>query len=283
VHKKDLIKGLRSKLLKIAGSVNGHNDHRWWKGQKAFATYLIEYLEVLVIPSDEKYDFFRIEEYLPKILADAFEHLRVGTDELATKHRALYEEETGHLVPNIIDLGMSHMLDQSGAVQTTLGFLMKDVIGESWIEAEIDAYCNAQSHVLQHTFDKFVRSVYRKGMYEAIDKCKSRGMAGKFGRTELRSYVMAGRVMFTFARKRKGKTVYYGPDNKPFHTLPYREDSVSFVAEDSDPLALGAGIQSVQANFKTSLAMIEDVVKYWPGNPRERKTAFKASESVSLG
>ena len=39
MHKKDLIAGLRSKLLKIAGSVNGHNEHQWWKGQKAFAKF----------------------------------------------------------------------------------------------------------------------------------------------------------------------------------------------------------------------------------------------------
>lgn len=286
MHKKDLIEGLRKFADTHEIAITNYGNHKYsvrWKGQKAFALYLIAYLEALVIPSDEKYDFWRIEQYLPQILTDAFEHLRTGTDELATKYRAMYEQEAEHSVPNILDLGTSNILEQASAVQTTLQFMMKDVIGEQWVEHEIDSYCNAQSHVLQHTFDKFVRSVYRNGMYETIDKCKSRGMAGKFGRTELRSYVMAGRIMLTFARKRKGKTVYYGPDNKPFHTLPYKEDSVSFVAEDGDPLALSAGIQSVQANFRTSLDMIEDVVRHWPGKPKEQKAVYKASKSVSLG
>lgn len=278
MHKKDLIERLRKYVASF-----GNTGNVTWKGQKAFALYLIDYLEALVIPSDEKYDFWHIEPYLPQILTDAFEHLRTGTDELATKYRAMYEKDAERPVPNILDLGVSNVLDRASTVQTTLQFMMKDVIGEEWVEHDIDSYCNAQSHVLQHTFDKFVRNVYRNGMYEAIDKCKERGMTGKFGRTELRTYVMAGRIMFTFARKRKGKTVYYGSDNKPFHTLPYREDSVSFVAEDGDPLALSAGIQSVEANFKTSLAMIEDVVRHWPSDKKAQESTYKASESVSIG
>lgn len=278
MHKRDLI----NRLHKYVADLEGGGKIKW-KGQKAFALYLVAYLEALVIPSDERYDWWRIEPYLPQILTDAFEHLRTGTDELATTHRAMYEQETGRPVPNILDLGASDTTDRAMAVQTTLQFMMKDVAGEDGVEYDIDLYCNAQLYVLLQTFDKFVRKVYRNGMYEAVSKCKSRGMAGKFGRTELRSYVMSGRVMFTFARRRRGKTVYYGPDDKPFLTLPYREDSVSFVAEDSDPLALRAGIRSVHANFRKSLDMIEDVVKYWPGDKRGRKAVFKASESVSLG
>ena len=156
MHKKDLIEKLRNYVAKF-----GNNGNVTWKGQKAFAIYLIEYLEALVIPSDEKYDFWRIEPYLPQVLTDAFEHLRTETDAVAIKHRALYEQDAERPVPNILDLGVSDGLDRAGTVQTTLQFLMKDVIGEPWIEAEINAYCNAQSHVLQHTFDKFVRDVYR--------------------------------------------------------------------------------------------------------------------------
>lgn len=282
MHKKDLIKGLKSKLLKIGGSINRHNDHRWWKGQKAFANFLIHYLENLKIPSDEKYDFWQIEPYLPELMVDAFEQLRTGTDEETVRFRQAYESETEHEVPNITDLGASRLLDQGSAVQTTLSFMLKEVTGQDWIEHKIDTYCNAQKYVLQQTFDKFLRLVYRRGLSEMADKCDKRGMSGKFGETELRTYIMAGRIMFTFARRKEGETgVYIG--GKLVQTLPYQEDSVSFVGEDGDPLCLSAGLQSVDTDLHTCLDMIEDVIKRWPSDSKEQKKIYRANTKVSIG
>lgn len=278
MHKKDLIKGLKSKLLKIGGSVNGHNDHQWWKGQRAFASFLIHYLENLKIPQDEKYYFWAIENYLPELMVDAFEQLRTGTDEVAARFRQAYEAETGHEVPNIIDLGASNVLDQGNAVQTTLGFMLREITGQDWVKHKIDTYCNAQQYVLQQTFDKFLRLVYRKGLSEMADKC---GMSGKFGGTELRTFVTGGRIMFTFARRKKGKTGIY-IDGKLFETLPYQEDSVSFVGEDGDPLCLSAGLQSIQTDFRTALDMIENVIKHWPQDQKIQKELYKANANVSI-
>lgn len=70
-------------------------------------------------------------------------------------------------------------------------------------------------------------------------------MSGKFGETELRTFITAGRIMFTFARRKKG-------------------ESVSFIGEEGDPLCLSAGLQSVQTDFRTALDIIEDVIKHWP-------------------
>ena len=210
MHKKELIKGLRSKLLKIQGQINGHNDHWWSLGQKAFAEFFRNYLEKLSIPHDEKYDSWMIEHYLPELAVAAFEKLRTGTDEETVRFREQYESETGHEIPNITDLGESSILHQGSAVQTTLGFMLKDITGCDWLESKIDAYCNAQKYVLQQTADKFLRRVYWNGTYEMVDKCKSRGMSGKFGETELRTYICGGRIMFTFARRKKGETIFRG-------------------------------------------------------------------------
>ena len=170
MHKKDLIKKLKSLILKIKGSIAGANDHQSWRGQLAFASFLVSYLENLTIPHDEKYDFWRIEPYLPKILVDAFEHLRTATDEQTARFRKDYEVETGHSVPNITDIGQSRELDRCSAVQTTLGFMFKELTGQDWVENKIDSYCNAQQLVLQQTFDKFLRLVFRCGLYNIVDK-----------------------------------------------------------------------------------------------------------------
>ncbi len=243
MRKKELISRLKQFVER-----DGEGRGASWKGQRAFASFLVYYLERLNIPSDEKYDFWRIEPFLPELMVDAFEQLRTGTSDEIVLFRHEYETEVGHEVPNITDLGASNILDQGSAVQTTLGFMLRETTGLDLVEQMIDAYCNAQKYVLQQTFDKFLRLVYRCGLGEMIDKCTKSGMSGKFGETELRTLITAGRIMFTFARRiDKDKGSYYKKDGE----LYCNEWSVSFVGEDGDPLCLGAGIQSVHADFGT--------------------------------
>lgn len=137
-------------------------------GQKAFATFLIHYLTNLHIPHDEKYDHWDIEHYLPELMVDAFEQLRTSTDEVIVPFRKAYEDEACQNVPNITDLGASNILEQSSAIQTTLGFLLREVTGQDLVATQIDTYCKAQMYVLQQTFDKFLRRVYRQGLYGVL-------------------------------------------------------------------------------------------------------------------
>jgi hypothetical protein len=165
-------------------------------------------------------------------------------------------------------------------VQTTLGFMLREITGQDWVEHQIDTYCNAQKYVLQQTFDKFLRQVYRQGLGEMIDKCNKARMSGKFGETELRTFITAGRIMFTFARRiDKNKDSYYKKEGE----LYCNEWSVSFVGEDGDPLCLSTGIQSVYANFRTAFDMIEDAIKHWSSDPKEQKKLYKADTKVSIG
>ncbi|MBI4992300.1 MAG: hypothetical protein HZB99_03710 [Candidatus Harrisonbacteria bacterium] len=267
MHKKELVVGLKRFTAQ-------------WKGQRAFANFLVHYLENLNIPNDEKYDFWSIESYLPELMVDAFEQLRTGTDDRAVYFRQAYELETGHEVPNITDLGASNLLDQGSAVQTTLGFMLKEITGQDWVEHQLNTYCNAQKYVLQQTFDKFLRLVYRRGLGEMADKCDKRGMSGKFGETQLRTFIMAGRIMFTFARCiDKSKDSYYKKDGEVY----CNESTVSFVGEDGDPLCLNAGIQSIYGDFRTALDMIEDVIRCWPKDLKEQKKLYKADAKVAIG
>ena len=274
MHKADLIQ-----KLQLFAAAAEHAPNRGWKGQETFAEYFAHYLEGLSIPSDEKYDFFHIEQHLPELLVAAFENLRTGTDEETIYHRKMYEKETGHEVPHITDLGVTHPSERGSAVQTTLGFLMKDVTGLDWIEQKIDAYCNAQSYVLQQMFDRFLREVYWRGMYDLIDQSSSAGVGGKFGTVELRTFVTAGRIMITFARKLDPtKPSLYEKEGTTYSN----EHSVSFVAEDGDPLALGAGMQSIHTDFRTALDLIEEVIKHWPEDQAERAQVFGADEKISI-
>jgi hypothetical protein len=230
------------------------------KGQKSFGKFFIEYLRRLDIAAY----YEDIMPYLPELIVDAFEQLRVKTDDNTTRFRKAYENETGWSVPNITDLGESNSMDQSSAVQTT-GFLFKEITNWDWLENKIDTYCNAQRYVLQQTFDKFLRQVYRNGLFEIISQCQKRGMSGEFGNTVLRTHVSAARIMFTFARKQEEGEV-----------------SVSFLAAENDNLALGAGIQSIYADFFTSINMIEDVINYWPTTEKEKNDIYKENEKVSV-
>ena len=275
MHKRDLISGLKAFLLGSAGRGDGPS----WKGQRVFATFLISFLEKLSIPSDEKYDTWQIEVHLPQLMVDAFEQLRTGTDSETVSFREEYEADVGHEVPNITELGKSNIVDQALTVQTTLGYMLREATGLDWIEKEIDSYCNAQNHVLQQTFDKFLRLVYRRGLGDIINNTNASGMSGKFGDTEFRTLVTAGRIMFTFARHiDKSKPSHY----KKKGELYCNEWSVSFVGEDGDQLGLSAGIQSVYADLPLAMSIIEEVIKNWPSDTEEQKKVYKANRKVSM-
>lgn len=277
MHKTELVQCLQQYAANFDHELSQDGRVRW-KGQRAFARFLAHYLNKLSIPKDEQYDFWRIEDYLPQLMVEAFEELRTGTDLYTLKFRKDYEVETEHDVPNIIDIGESDMLCRELAVQTTLGFMLKEVTGQDWVEHNIDKYCNAQAVVLQQVFHKFLLKVYRRGMGEMIAKGSNGGMSGLFGTTHLRTYVLAGRVMFTFARKLdENKPSMYGKDGN----LCYNEDSVSFVGENDDPLCLSAGIQSIHADFRTCLDMIEDVIKAWPADAQKQRNVWQGDEKIA--
>jgi len=235
MHKNELISKLK---------VHHANFDFRWKGQRTFTAFLAHYLENLSIPEDDEYDFWRIEPFLHDICVDAFEELRTGTCDKTLEFRKMYEKETEHSVPNVLDIGESNMFQRQSAVQTTIGFLLADVLeDDKYISNQVESYCNAQGIVLQQTFDKFLRQVYRQGMFDMITAVDQRGMSGEFGPTTLRTYTMCGRIMFTFANK---------------------EEDVTFIAEEGDPNCYNSGLQSLNADFLGALNLIQDVINHWP-------------------
>ncbi len=234
------------------------------KGEVPFTQFFHWWLiNEITIPNDEKYDFYDITHYLPQLAVNAWEAMRTGTNEVAIAYRQKYEQEVQREMVNLTELGGNILEQQCGS--NVLSYVLFAVVGEQWMRDKVETYCRAQSIALQVMFDKFLRLVYGQGLFEIIQEDSQRGMKGKFGSTELRTFVMAGRTMFTFARpKKKGIEV-----------------SVSFVAGDDDNLGLEAGIQSVDANLPTAFNMIEDVIARWPKTQKEREEIFKGNEKVA--
>lgn len=257
------------KKVEFLEGLEGHirSGNRMALGEKVFAQFFHFWLSKLFIPSDDKYDFFRVDPYLPQLAVDAWETLRTGTDEETVRFRHAYECDTGWRIGNIMDLGCDSGTQQISGMFTLRSVLSAVMSKDSQIGSEVETYCSAQKQALQGLFDKFIRQVYRKGLFQIISDDRSRGMKGSFGPTELRTFVCAGRTMFTFARPKKR-----GP-----------EVSVSFVAGDDDDLALEAGIQSVEANLPTAFYMIEDVISRWPDSTEDQKKLFKADSKVCFG
>lgn len=251
-----------------------------WKGGWAFSTYFATYLESIDTSKSDQYDFTDITHHLPQLALDAFEEMRTSPKQAAVDARRRYEEEIGRPVPNVTTLGASYLLDQTHAIQVHIGFLLKDITGNDYITERVDAYCNAELNLLKQRFDRFLRLVFSRGMFQIINNSTKRGIGGTFGETELRTMVMAGRLMLTFARKiDKNLPGHYEKDGKVFSN----EDSFSFLAEDDDPHALGAGIQSIDCNLVTALAMIEDVISGWPKDEKAQLEVFVPNENLSIG
>lgn len=236
---------------------------------------------------------------LHKHLVEAFEEFRTHP-----KHQVLretYKSQMGELRYEIPDL-----LDVRGGY--SYGHMVYDLVklmprlagrcGSTWLERDLEGYFHAESNVIDHAWKRFVRRCYRP-IAPRIKAERHRGNSGVFGRTTLRSYVLAGRIMFTFARSAavpnllakitelvdtQGVTA----ENKVaalealLMIAPSPDDGpdiqqVSFVGDDSDMYGFRAGMNYPQASYSDCVAMINDVIDHWDPNK------FVEDGDVSLG
>jgi hypothetical protein len=235
MKKVDLVDGLR-----MAGRKPRQAD---------LAEFLADYFDNLVIPADEKYDFWNIDHYLPRMLLDAIEQYRL------TRNTSF---------PDLTTAGPIDVLEQAMAL-SRLTDIIADVTHDDHLASEVEKFFTAEQTLLRQGFQRFVDHVHRKGLFDIIATDNARGMSGEFGKTTLRSYVMAGRLMYTFARAR-GKS----------------EENVTFICEEEDPLAMSAGIQSCYTSLATALAMFSDVIKGWPTDEQAQRDIYVGNRKVAL-
>lgn len=233
--------------------------------QGIFARYLVKYLQGLDLKDLDQRTANFIEKYLAKIAIDAYEEWHVAADPELLELRDDFEKYLRGPVPSIIELGVGDYMQQVLTAHAIVDML-RSVCGKD-VAGIYEENASAQYTAVQQRFDTFLRRVYRRGLYDLIQKSRTKGMQGRFGSTELRAYAVAGRLMFTFARP----------------VQHARESSISFLAEDDDPNAFNAGVQSIFADLTTALAMIDDVISQWPRDVKAQKKIFKASKSVMVG
>lgn len=235
---------------------------------------------------------------LHKYLVEAFEEFRTDA-----KHQALretYRAQTQHDIPDLLDVRCGHA--RIHVMYDLLKFL-PDITGRcggEWLERDLKTYFGAQDEVIEHSWRRFVRLCYRP-IAHRIKEERHRGNSGLFGRTTLRSYVLAGRIMFTFARssKRPDLTlldditgILDGTNASAENKLAAIEaimmtrtavDSdpdamqISFVGDDSDMSGNRSGMNVPDADYRSCVDMIEDVIAHW--NPDK----FVEDRGVSLG
>ncbi|MDB5264558.1 MAG: hypothetical protein JWN64_129 [Parcubacteria group bacterium] len=68
---------------------------------------------------------------------------------------------------------------------------------------------------IDRLIEQFVSVAYNQGLRSRIDRSQSRGMSGMFGDVKLMTYVMAGRVMLTFNRKKTSVSLLASEDGAP--------------------------------------------------------------------
>lgn len=253
----------------VTALVNFNRDHGVQRrgdirGQADFAKFLARYIKGLSIPADQQYSFWDIDDYIPEIVIAAIRAFESSDQPWIVEFRRVYKEETDIHFTDPTGVSAGNNIQEVLEVEM-IKSLFREIMGQrgDYLSHQIDILLNAERHVVMLRFRQFQDRVYNTGGLGAIiSGSRSRGMSGSFGETTLRSYILAGRLMITFARK-----------NNAY------EQSVSFVCEEDDLIGITGGLQSCFAVLPDALAMIEDVIIHWDGN----RTSFKSDKAVAIG
>jgi len=106
---------------------------------------------------------------------------------------------------------------------------------------------------LEALVDKFEKSI-GVSLWKQINKCKHSGMSGVFGKTELRTFATAGRIMFSFW---SGK------------------DQITFVGDESDYTR--TGLQSMNCSVDMAKFIVQQVIDNWEASK------LQTNDKISFG
>lgn len=105
---------------------------------------------------------------------------------------------------------------------------------------------------LEALVDKFEKNI-GVSLRERVNKCKHSGMSGVFGKTELRTFVTAGRIMLSFW---SGK------------------DQITFVGDESDYTR--TGLQSMNCSVDMAKFIVQEVIDNWEASK------LQANDNISI-
>lgn len=219
----------------------GHADYSPSRGEVTLARMLADWLTLNSAPHADYSAWIRD---LPQYLIEAFSDFR--TDDAWRDGRTWYQKECERDIPDLVDVeaGGIHRVLVVHSLLRLIPLLSK----APWLTQRIDAALNAQSEVIDHAWRRFVKVGYRK-LLPKLKTTTHRGNAGVFGSTTLRTFEIAGRVMFSFHRG---------------------QAFVSYVGDDGDMYGNRSGAQTYGAPYYQCAAMIDDVVAHWDMDKLQR-------------
>lgn len=206
------------------------------------------------------------ENLLPAIVCDGIEELAVSENKEYASLRYQYLLHQRLPIVSLEGLEATHpkttSLARSNLVRIIERFV-EDTAGQSAAK-RVERYINTPLYALRHSFDGFLRAVYRKGLYALVKHHArvSRESRGAFGRTTLTTYVADGEVRITFSRTPLGRKA---------NELRLVRFCVSDTTRGTNPEFFGCDV-----DLKTALAMIEDVRTHWPSEEQRQRKVFRA-------
>jgi hypothetical protein len=256
-----------------------------FRGDVALAAFLAWYFRVEV---RERYEYGGFRWALPGLLHDAVEMLQARYGYCREVIRGLISLEHLEELPRPGDLTdpaagsdrhhviwlLARAASRAVALMDDPGLFMECRLEQDvWTAEHVSGYFHARDRAMGQAFQSFTQRVLRRGLRGMMDACESRGMSGTFGRTDLRSYYLAGRVGLTFARKLQSGS----------------ERTASFVGEDRPGLDLlgrphenQMGLMSLEADWREAIDMIEEVTRLWPADEEEQRRCFRPDGAVGL-
>lgn len=212
-----------------------------WRGEAALLHAFAEWLEASPVPSTSIGLVWHRD--LPYLLDEAFVDFRKLPR--FAKLRVDYQEEVGDEIPSLTNIhegGLGRGLVVS-SLSRTIARLYTESSGHDgvWLENQCESYWQAQWGVVSQAWKRFLWKCYRPYMARYAAQSHS-GDAGVFGRTELRIFGCAGRVLFTFSAG---------------------DDQITYVADDSDMFGNRAGPNTSTTPYQKCVTMIDEITEKW--------------------
>jgi hypothetical protein len=127
-----------------------------------------------------------------------------------------------------------------------------DLIHVSLAGSHKDNEASAAMKELEALVDKFEKGI-GASLWKQVNECGHSGMSGVFGKTELRTFATAGRIMFSFW---SGK------------------DQITFVGDESDYTR--TGLQSMNCSVDMAKFIVQEVIDNWEASK------LQANDKISI-
>lgn len=233
-------------------------------GQKRLMQAIAHYIYTLPLPDAGLHDDWSIVEYIPQLFIDAIEWMRTAEGNDA-QFRTMFRTESGYEIPDLLNLGASSFRDRENTIATLQAIVGTFILNDeatAFVNTKIRALCDVQMHYLEQFFRKFLRDVFRNGLYDILSPDLDASFEGQFGYT---TFHVGQGTLFNFSRENLGGDIL----------------SVEYVCARDDRLGITSGLNDVHCNLDTAISMISEVTSHWPSDTKLQIGALGVMEGSS--